>query len=253
MARRRFFAEEIGRGRATLRGQEARHLTRVLPAQIGQRFEVSDNRSLYLAEVAALGKDQVSFRIIEPVPSQEPPTRLALLISLIKFDRFEWLLEKAAELGVATIMSVQAQRSQKSLNIATRKRLGRWKMIVRESSQQARRAHLPELLPPASFLQALQDASQYRYFLEEQPGSPPLLSALPVRRLSSDAVTLLVGPEGGWTEAEREHASQSRWTSVSLGPQVLRAETARSHSGLLMKFAELDQSLTRIEAHLNLR
>lgn len=203
--------------------------------------------------MAALDKDQVSFRILEPVPSQEPPTRLALLISLIKFDRFAWLLEKAAELGVATVVPVQAGRSEKGLNIAARKRLDRWKTIVREGSQQARRAHLPELLPPASFLQALQDASQYRYFLEEQPGSPLLLSALPVRRLFSDSVALLVGPEGGWTEAEREHASQSNWTSVSLGPQVLRAEIAKSHSELLLKFAELDQRLTRIEAHLSLR
>lgn len=226
MARRRFFVKEIRQGRATLRGQDARHLTRVLRAQVGQRFEISDNRSVYLAEVAALGRDQVSFHILEAVASEELPLRLTLLAALIKFDRFEWLLEKAAELGVAAIVPVEAERSEKGLNIAARKRLDRWKTILRQSSQQARRAHLPELSPPASFSQALQDTSQYRYFLEEQPGSPPLLSTLPARRFSSDSVALLVGPEGGWTEDERQRAGEAGWTFVSLGPQVLRTETA---------------------------
>ena len=226
MARRRFFVQEVSQGRAALLGEEARHLAHVLRAEVGQRFEISDNRSVYLAEIEALGKDQVSFRVLEPLPPKTPRVQLALLVALIKFERFEWMLEKATELGVATVVPVEAERSEKGLDLAVRKRLERWRKIAREASQQARRAHLPEILPLASFTQAVAHPAQYRYFLEEQPGPPPLLAALPAHRLASDTVALLAGPEGGWTDPERALASQAGWVSVSLGTHILRTETA---------------------------
>lgn len=226
MAQRRFFVQQVSQGRAALEGVQARHLVRVLRAQAGQRFEISDNQSLYLAEIEALGKDQVAFRILEPLPPETPHGRLTLLAALIKFDRFEWIIEKATELGVTAIVPFQAVRSEKGLDLAARKRLARWRNIALEASQQARRAHLPEILPLAPFTQALAHPALYRYFLEEQPGPPPLLPALPPRRLASDTLALLAGPEGGWTGAERALAAQAGWVPVSLGPHILRTETA---------------------------
>jgi 16S rRNA (uracil1498-N3)-methyltransferase len=228
MARRRFFVDAVRRGQAELSGDAAQHLRRVLRAECGQRFEISDNQSVYLAEIDGFGKGCVSFRVLARLEAEDPPVRLTLLASLIKFDRFEWMLEKATELGVDSVIPVQAARSERGLEKAAAKRLERWRRIVLESSQQSRRARLPDITAPKSLSEALGIDGAHRYVLEEKPRAAPILSLLPEadRRSCSDTVCLLVGPEGGWTDAERERASASGWAAVSLGPQILRTETA---------------------------
>src|SRR5689334_12492173 len=100
LARRRFFVDHISADRAELTGDDARHLARVLRAEPGQRFELSDNQQAYLAEITAVTAARVTFRILEPVPAVPPSPHITLYAALIKFDRFEWLIEKATELGV---------------------------------------------------------------------------------------------------------------------------------------------------------
>jgi len=218
----------VSDGRAALEGESAEHLRRVLRAELGQKFEISDNRSLYLAEIEAFRKGAVRFRVLEAIPAEEPAVRLTLLASLIKFDRFEWMIEKATELGVETIIPVMAGRSEKGLERAAAKRADRWRRIAVESSQQARRASLPEIRPCVAFQEALGAEGHWRLLLDEERGTPPLLSALGggERRSSSEVVCLLAGPEGGWTGEERQAAIAAGWAPVSLGPLVLRAETA---------------------------
>lgn len=228
MARRRFFVDAVRNGQAELEGEAAEHLRRVLRAERGQLFELSDNESVYLAEIEAFGRRRVVFRVLESLDAAEPPVRLTLLAALIKFDRFEWILEKATELGVETIIPVQAQRSEKGLERGAQKRFERWQRIVLEGSQQSRRARVPALSGPRSFESALETSGAYRYVLEEKPGGAPLLVVVPEKskRRPSDTVCLLVGPEGGWTDMERAKASECGWLPVSLGPQILRTETA---------------------------
>lgn len=228
MARRRFFVDRIHGGEAELTGEDARHLARVLRAERGQRYELSDNHCAYLAEISAVGPRRVTFRILEPLAAEAPAPCVTLFAALIKFDRFERLVEKATELGVTRIVPVNAGRAEKGLASAAAKRVERWRKIARESSQQARRVRTPEIAPPAEFSVALTDSSRYRFFLEELPGAAPLLGALPpepVRR-SDDTIAIFTGPEGGWTDDERTLASDAGWTPVSLGPNILRAETA---------------------------
>jgi 16S rRNA (uracil1498-N3)-methyltransferase len=200
-------------------------LRQVLRAEIGQRYEICDNRSVYIAEIENVRKDEVSFQVLETVPVEQPPLRLTLLLALTKFDRFEWALEKVTELGAETIVPVEAERSEKGLERAAGKRLERWRKIVRESSQQARRARMPEVWEPVRLEHALAATGSHRYFLDEA-GGEPLLSAVPHDRGQGDEVRLAVGPEGGWTEEERLLAARLGWTRVSLGPMILRAETA---------------------------
>ncbi|MEX2264059.1 MAG: RsmE family RNA methyltransferase [Bryobacteraceae bacterium] len=226
MARRRFFVNEIRDGIARLSGDDARHLVRVLRAEAGMQFEISDNQAVYLAEVAAVERDAVSLRILEPVEANRPPVCLTLLAALIKFDRFEWMIEKATELGVETVIPVNAARSEKGLAEAAVKRVERWRKIARESSQQSRRGRIPEILAAASFADSLGLPFQYRYFLEERAGAPPLLAALPDTRQSLDRVAVLCGPEGGWTDRERELSAAAGWLPVALGPHILRSETS---------------------------
>jgi 16S rRNA (uracil1498-N3)-methyltransferase len=222
MARRRFFVDEVRDGRAVLTGEDALHLAQVLRAEPGERAELSDNRSVYLAEIEAVRKGEVRFRILEELAAEAPAPRFTLFLALIKFDRLEWAIEKATELGAAAIVPVEAARSEKGLERAAAKRVERWRRIARESSQQARRARLPEIGAPLPLAQALAVPG---YFLDEG-GGPPLLSVLPERRTAADQIRLLVGPEGGWTDAERAAALQAGWTRAWLGPSILRAETA---------------------------
>ncbi|HTW65568.1 MAG TPA: RsmE family RNA methyltransferase [Bryobacteraceae bacterium] len=225
MARRRFFVDAVESGHARISGPDAHHLTRVLRVEAGQRFEISDNHNVYLAEVESARKDFVSFSIQERLESSDPLIRTTLLASLIRFERFEWIIEKATELGVEQIVPIEAERTEKGLRSAAEKRVVRWSRIAREASEQSRRARLPEIGAAMGLADALKIEAGYRYLLEEAE-APDMLSALPSAKRRGDRVALLLGPEGGWTDRERELIASAGWCAVSLGPEILRAETA---------------------------
>jgi 16S rRNA (uracil1498-N3)-methyltransferase len=225
MARRRFFVDSLQNGIAELRGEEARHLTRVLRVEPGQRFEISDNRAAYLAEIAEARGERVVFHVVEPIASAEMPARITLFAALFKFDRFEWMVEKATELGVERIVPVEAARTERGLFEASHKRAERWRRIAREASQQSRRTQMPEIEQTLKFDRAIDRQASFRCFLDEE-NAPPLLAALPQIRTPDVSLGVLLGPEGGWTEAERESVCMAGWIPLSLGPRILRAETA---------------------------
>jgi 16S rRNA (uracil1498-N3)-methyltransferase len=223
--------DAVHAGVAELRGDEARHLTRVLRVEVGQQFEISDNQCAFLAEITEARGDRVVLRVIEPLDAPAPMVHITLCAALIKFDRFEWMIEKATELGVERIRPVEAARSERGLFEASRKRSERWIRIARESSQQSRRWHIPEILPAVRFEKSLAEEADHRYFLDEGAAPPLLRIVLPVvpaERPGVNRIAALIGPEGGWTASERQLAISAGWQPVSLGPQVLRAETAAS-------------------------
>jgi 16S rRNA (uracil1498-N3)-methyltransferase len=224
--RRRFFVNEVRSGKAQLNGEDARHLTRVLRVETGQRYEISDNRQVYLAEIESAHKENVVFRTLEKLPPSPASARFELYAALIKFDRFEWIVEKATELGVTEIVPIEAARSERGLEKAAPKRLERWRRIALEASQQSRRAQLPEIAEPISLNDAMARTGSYRFALEENPGAIPLFQALPAVRAVQDTVAILTGPEGGWTDDERAAFTHAGWTPVSMGSLILRAETA---------------------------
>ncbi|HEY6392195.1 MAG TPA: RsmE family RNA methyltransferase, partial [Bryobacteraceae bacterium] len=212
MARRRFFVEGVHRGRAQITGPDAHHLTRVLRVEAGQKFEISDNSNVYLAEVESARKDVVSFAIIEtmPVDVGQALLRTRLFVSLIKFERFEWMLEKATELGVDRVTPLETDRSEKGLEHAAGKRLPRWNRIAREASEQSRRARLPEIDSPMKLAEALHCAAEHRYALDEAEARP-ILSAIPTGVQRDAQVLVLAGPEGGWTDRERAGIAAAGW------------------------------------------
>jgi 16S rRNA (uracil1498-N3)-methyltransferase len=226
MARHRFFVPEIRRGSAELTGPDAEHLVRVLRAEVGQLYELSDNRDLYLAQIEVARKSVVSFRILEKLASPAPTVHISLLAALFKFDRFEWLVEKATELGVSLIQPFEATRTEPGLMQASHKRRARWQKIALEASQQSRRVHLPQIEPAVRFVKALQMNACVRLLLDEVPDAPPILQRLPEQRNVADRCALLLGPEGGWTDEERVQAIEAGWLPCSLGTTILRAETA---------------------------
>ena len=208
-------------GEAMLRGEEAHHLSRVLRVEVGQQFEISDGAGAYLAEISGVSKSEVRFRVLETLGESAPLPPVTLYVALIKFDRFEWMVEKATEIGVARIVPVEAARTEKGLFAAAGKRVERWRKIARESSQQSRRVAAPIVDEARKMVALSVEGCCLR--MEEQPGSPMLLAALPG---GAEPVSLLIGPEGGWTDSERQKLDASGWGAASLGGAILRAETA---------------------------
>jgi 16S rRNA (uracil1498-N3)-methyltransferase len=226
MSRRRFFTPPPRRGQTELSGSDAEHLTRVLRVEPGQRFELSDNRKLYLAEVELARKSLVSFRILEELPAPAQSPRIILFPALFKFERFEWGIEKATELGVSAIRPWEAARTEAALARGAETRHARWEKIALEASQQSRRAHLPQINGVAKLSAVLQTEATVRLALDEDPDARPILDSLPAVREPSDSIALLLGPEGGLTDSERSQILAAQWQACSLGSTILRAETA---------------------------
>jgi 16S rRNA (uracil1498-N3)-methyltransferase len=238
--RRRFFVDRFEQGHAVIRGDDAHHLARVLRAAPGQVYELSDGEALWLARIEGAFRDRVEFALVEQLPAAVPKLSIALLLSIVKFDRFEWALEKSTELGIAEIAPLAAARSEKSLAAAATKRMARWQKIVVEAAQQCRRLRAPALHPvhrPASafsaeFLSSLFPAPTMRdpfpplkILLSEAAEAAPLRTVLDPNPGSSCYV-LAIGPEGGWTDSERSAARAAGFAEASLGSLILRTETA---------------------------
>jgi len=225
--RRRFFVEQFADGRAELRGEAAEHLGRVLRAQAGQQYELSDGRAVWLAEIATASKTAIQFRLLEAVPVRAPKLYTALWLSVVKFDRFEWCLEKATELGVSEIVPLAAERSEKGLLAAAAKRAERWRRILLESAQQSRRVAAPALQPCTELAAQVRAAppDAVRILLSERASAAPLRTHLEPARARTSAV-LAIGPEGGWTDAEFTAFTQAAFAEASLGDLILRTETA---------------------------
>jgi 16S rRNA (uracil1498-N3)-methyltransferase len=230
--RRRFFVEEFEAGSAVLRGEVAHHLGRVLRAEPGQLYELSDGQCVWLARTENVGRDEVQFTLVEPLPAPVAPVRVELLLAIVKFDRFEWALEKATELGVDEIAPLVAERSEKGLIAAAGKRAERWKRILTESAQQARRLRIPVLRDSAKPGEAFRaSAAPLRLLLSERAGARPLREVLePVALVGRNDdvahVAIAIGPEGGWTDVEFSSAGDCGFVEAALGTNILRSETA---------------------------
>jgi len=237
--RRRFFVEKFEGGRAELRGEAAEHLGRVLRAEPGQVYELSDGEQVWLGRVEknSRGKNgAIEFALIEQIPARESTSRIKLLLSVVKFDRMEWSLEKATELGVTEIVPLAAARSEKTLILAAKKRAERWRKILLESAQQSRRLRPPVLAEIAKTEDALAEAdASVRIILSERADAKPLREIL--QSVSANEVCLAIGPEGGWTDGEFAAAAKNQFREASLGREILRTETAVIAALAILKYA----------------
>jgi 16S rRNA (uracil1498-N3)-methyltransferase len=215
-----------------MRGEAAHHLGRALRAEPGQLYELSDGESVWLARTEDVGRDEIKFALIERATVLLAPLRITLLLAIVKFDRFEWALEKATELGVDEVVPLAAERSEKGLIAASAKRAARWKKILVESAQQSRRLRVPVLHDAAEPREAFRATNaQVRLLLSERGGAEPMRELLepvaPTFRGAEPAhLALAVGPEGGWTDAEFAAGHDSGFLEAALGTNILRTETA---------------------------
>jgi len=230
--RRRFFVQEFAAESAILRGEAAQHLGRVLRAETGQLYELSDGQCVWLARTESVGRDEIRFSLVEELPAPVAAVRIELLLAIVKFDRFEWALEKATELGAEEIVPLAAERSEKGLIAAAAKRADRWNRVLVECAQQARRLRIPVLKDAAKPRDAFRTSpGQLKLLLSERAGAQPLREVLePIASAPGNKgaarVAIAIGPEGGWTDAEFTAADACGFVESALGTNILRTETA---------------------------
>jgi 16S rRNA (uracil1498-N3)-methyltransferase len=224
MTRRRFIADQVSGDRATLVGEHADHLARVLRARIGQDFDIATGNAVRRGRITFVGDERVEFELGEEI-SAGSPAEIILVLAIFKFDRMEWAIEKCTELGVSRIVPAIARRTDSRLAAASVKRVQRWERIARQASQQSRRAAAPEIAAPIKVSEAFTLQAALRIVLSESEDQT-LLREVVKPQTANGGMVLAIGPEGGWTEGELESFRQAGWISASLGNTILRAETA---------------------------
>jgi 16S rRNA (uracil1498-N3)-methyltransferase len=224
MTRRRWIADEVSGDRAFLTGQNADHLVRVLRARVGQHFEIATPDGVRLGEIVEIQPQRVAFSTaaISDQQDRQHSSKVHLYLAVFKFDRFEWAVEKCTELGVSSIVPMIATRTDAHLASAAAKRVERWRRVAHEAAQQSRRSEIPEIGVPEKLEKSVLAAPGQRIVLAESEREQRLADLVE----SASEISFAVGPEGGWTESELALFGQARWAQASLGPTILRAETA---------------------------
>jgi len=228
MTRRRFYVPRdlIQNESAQLPPDQSHHLRDVLRIGAGESVEIFDGEGVgYVGEVT-FEDSTVAVRHLQKLPSEQPRIPLILAAALIRPVKFEWLLQKSTELGVHEIIPLQTRRSE--IRMASNRvvsRYERWNRIVREASRQCGRSYAPRIRLPLEYSSLLHS--------DEFSDFPKILFSETVENLwrpepggFSNGLVLCTGPEGGWEEGEIEEANRAGYRIFSLGPWVLRAETA---------------------------
>jgi 16S rRNA (uracil1498-N3)-methyltransferase len=222
MSERFFLTATPAAGRAKLSGDEARHLTRVLRAKIGDSVTLFDGRGCaWTARVAAIGRSEVELEVADPV--EDPPRRgptLTLAVALPKGERQKWLVEKLTELGVDRLVPLVTERGVAEATSSAIERLSRG---VIEACKQCGRNRLMDIAPPATVAELVASkASGVIGLLADPLGTPLDLTSLE----AAPCILALIGPEGGFTDTESATARDAGFHAVTLAPHILRIETA---------------------------
>ena len=221
-APRLFVSEELEEGRAiSVEGQQAHYLSKVMRVREGDAVILCDNvTGEWVTRVGQVDKRRIDLTVVEKLRAREEVPDFWLCPALLKKDRFDLVLEKATELGVAEIHPILMRRC-----VADKLNLERANTITTEAAEQCARTALPELREPAKLDALLRDWPDDRilYFADELGGEP----AGDAFATSSGPAAMLIGPEGGFDDSERELLRSHRHVKpISLGPRILRGETA---------------------------
>jgi 16S rRNA (uracil1498-N3)-methyltransferase len=224
MTRRRWIADEVSETHAALLGEHADHVIRVLRARVGQEFDVATGSAVRRGRIISIRDGRVEFELGEELGAHSS-ANIILLLSIFKFDRMEWAIEKCTELGVAKIVPMIARRTDAHLAAASAKRVERWRKIALQAAEQSRRPAVAEITTPMKVHEAVKLAAALRILLNESEQEDTLREVLSARKGEGE-ILLAIGPEGGWAEDELQRFSNEAWISASLGSTILRVETA---------------------------
>lgn len=215
-------------------------LQTVLRLEVGTHIVLLDGEGrAVLTELVSLTRKAAIGHVLSELPDPaEPIPQVTLYQCTLKADKFEWILQKGAELGVSRFVPVISQRSIVRPAAVVVKKYERWQAILREAAEQCERGRIPTLALPLDWSAAVQHPQGLRLFAWEEQRSATVsvrqaLSNDTPRVRSDNQISLLIGPEGGITAEEATEAQLAGWQTISLGPRILRAETAALTSVVL--------------------
>ncbi|MEO8042690.1 MAG: 16S rRNA (uracil(1498)-N(3))-methyltransferase [Acidobacteriota bacterium] len=240
---KRFYAhpEQFDEKAVTLAIEETRHLRDVLRMKLGDQAQVFDGDGReFLVEVANIGKKMTLLRVVKEIepPAPESNLDLTLAASVYKNDKFDLVIQKAVELGVARVSPIVTFRSETKRQ-ATAKRTERWRKIALEATKQCERAKIMTVDEPVEFDAFVAD-------VDADPGSLLMFSEKDGRglpeQLTGKKITALVGPKGGWEDSEIRIAEERGFIPIKLGQRIMRAETAATTFAALLqnRFGDLN-------------
>ncbi|MGA8943123.1 MAG: 16S rRNA (uracil(1498)-N(3))-methyltransferase [Thermoactinomyces sp.] len=221
-------ADAITDTHVCLTGDEVHHIKNVMRNRPNDRLLVCCGDGYdYVCVIEKINSRQIDCRVVDKFPSQgEPQTRITIAQSLVKGDKFEWIVQKGTEIGASSFQPFQSARSIVKINAQKeKKKRDRWQRIAKEAAEQSHRGKVPAVMPVLSWSALLDEMEKYPLALiAYEKGGAPLNQV--VSEFREEAILLVVGPEGGFTEEEIHEARARGAVPVTLGPRILRAETA---------------------------
>ena len=221
----RFFIDTIPDDEAIIKGEDAKHIEKSLRMTVGEKITLCDCLGNdYLGEIAQMSSDFVRVKIMEIKKSfAEPTVKVTLCQGLPKNDKMDWIIQKSVELGVSQIQPMETSRCvSRPDRKAAEKKIARWQKIALEAAKQSGRGIIPKVEPIVSFKKAIQNVEGKKVLFYEGGGEK-------IRTLLSpqdQKVTIFIGPEGGFSQEEVQMVTESGGVPATLGPRILRTETA---------------------------
>jgi 16S rRNA (uracil1498-N3)-methyltransferase len=237
-----YFVKQITNNQAIITGSDVHHIKHVMRFKIGDHIRVCADQVCYLGTLSAIEQEVVSVSIIKPLDSTELNGQIDIAQALIKRDKFELVLQKASELGVHTILPIHTNRTiikLKSNKLNTK--VSRWNAITKEACEQSERAHLVTVHPPVD-VDKIPFETYDQVLVLYARESLKHLRFTPA--ITTQKILIMIGPEGGFTEEEISQLSRLKNSEiVSLGPHILRSETAALAVLSMAQYVKLGDAL----------
>lgn len=232
MTSNHFFIQKslAGRPWLCLEGREHHHLSKV--ARLRPRDEIwlfDEEGARYRARIEDIGRERTRLRLLEKLEPTKRRSKITLAQALLKAKPMDWVIQKGTELGMFSFVPVLSERCVVKVEDRSAQKVQRWNQIAREAFKQCRSGLVPAILAPQPLDNFLREwEADKKLFFSERPGLPLKDIVRPARDSETQPpeVLILVGPEGGWTQAEEDKVLRRGYEAVSLGPNILRAETA---------------------------
>lgn len=226
----RFFIDpaQVSAPAITITGDDVRHIRIVLRKQPGDLLTLLDGTgSEYIVSITDIGKDEIGTAIVEQRRREPAGPRIVLGQGLPKADKMDLIVQKATELGVSSIVPLITERTIVKVK-DEEKRISRWQKIAREASMQSHRLDIPmigQIRPFTDYVRMLHTEPGTLYLIPWEEGTQPMKEVLRAYP-AADTTVVLIGPEGGFSLTEADMAKEKGFRAVSLGPTILRTETA---------------------------
>jgi len=212
-----------------IEGEDVKHISKVLRCRVGEELEVCDNdNNEYICEITDIDKSQVSLNILEVVDvKRESDLKIKVYQGLPKGPKMEMILQKLTEVGVDEIILVQTKRTVVKVDDKKEdKKIERWERIIYEAAKQSKRGKIPRLRGVLSFKEALDDMKMNDLNIAPYENERTKSIKQAIKGVDIKNIGIFVGPEGGFEDTEIKDIEEIGGQSVSLGPRILRTETA---------------------------